>query len=666
MLYEQVLQPALVAIRENWGTVSPRKLALFDWLLLNALFMIIHYLVAGTLRLPFSLFQLLVLINGVWFVISIFEHKFSLRHFHSAPELALRLFHATLLMLFAVALTLVVAGAGSFNRFFILGTFAGLLSLELIILASYATRLQLIAGKAPVKSNVRTRYPWAMSMVVFDFILYLALIFIVHFIKYGHLDLEFRHWRLLLIMLGMWAFSAKWTGKFEQRDHLNFHHAYEPFIKAAFILAAASALLFYSFQIYQFCRTILLLPVVLLLVLEIPAVRKWNKSGKLKALSPSGDIEKIEQVHRFFNDSEQEDDVASPSARNARSQLMEFYLKNHPALFEFIDQRCDLRKIPLKRLEVLDTHTAYNVRMLENSSLRIFINLHRVNDFRRINYYFLEAHQKLAPDGYFVGLMDTIESTMVRLKHKFPKYMAWTLYSLDFLFRRVMPKIPGLQKIYFTLSGGRNRLFSKAELLGRLYFCGFRVLSAEYVGTQFFFLAQKDREPDQVHDPTYGLLIKLKRVGFQRKPIYLYKLRTMHPYSEFIQEYIYQNHQIDEGGKFRDDFRVASWGKVFRQLWLDELPQLINWLRGDVKLVGARALSEHYFSLYPKDLQTLRSQFKPGLVPPYYADMPKTMEEIQESERHYFAAKLAHPIWADWRYFFRAMCNIVFRHARSK
>ncbi|HQG47436.1 MAG TPA: sugar transferase, partial [bacterium] len=110
---------------------------------------------------------------------------------------------------------------------------------------------------------------------------------------------------------------------------------------------------------------------------------------------------------------------------------------------------------------------------------------------------------------------------------------------------------------------------------------------------------------------------------------------------------MHKHNDLDESGKFRDDFRVTTWGRLFRKFWLDELPQLINWLAGDVKIVGARALSEHYYSLYPKELQKLRNRFKPGLVPPFYVDLPKSLKEVQASERRYFEAKLAHPIKTD-------------------
>ena len=93
---------------------------------------------------------------------------------------------------------------------------------------------------------------------------------------------------------------------------------------------------------------------------------------------------------------------------------------------------------------------------------------------------------------------------------------------------------------------------------------------------------------------------------------------------------------------------------------------MANKKKTNLDMVGVRALSEHYFSLYPKDLQDLRTRFKPGLVPPYYADMPKSFDEIIESERHYLQAKQNHPFSTDIRYFFRAWYNILFRKARSQ
>jgi lipopolysaccharide/colanic/teichoic acid biosynthesis glycosyltransferase len=140
----------------------------------------------------------------------------------------------------------------------------------------------------------------------------------------------------------------------------------------------------------------------------------------------------------------------------------------------------------------------------------------------------------------------------------------------------------------------------------------------------------------------------------------------MHAYSEYLQSYIYENNDLDEGGKFKNDFRVTTLGKILRKFWLDELPMLINLLKGDMKLFGIRPLSKQYYNLYDEELRERRIKYKPGLVPPFYVDMPKTLEEIMESEKKYLDLYDKSPFLTDWKYFWKAFQNIVFKKARSK
>ena len=177
---------------------------------------------------------------------------------------------------------------------------------------------------------------------------------------------------------------------------------------------------------------------------------------------------------------------------------------------------------------------------------------------------------------------------------------------------------------------------------------------------------QKEKTISNEKFPSYGPIVKLKRVGYLGELIYIYKLRTMYPYSEFIQGDIYEKNHLDVSGKMKDDYRITSWGKIFRKYFIDEIPQIFNWIRGDLNLVGVRALSEHYFSLYPKSLRLKRVKFKPGLIPPYYADLPKTFEEIIESEIKYLNKKEKKPFITDLRYFSKSVFNIFFSGARSK
>jgi lipopolysaccharide/colanic/teichoic acid biosynthesis glycosyltransferase len=91
-----------------------------------------------------------------------------------------------------------------------------------------------------------------------------------------------------------------------------------------------------------------------------------------------------------------------------------------------------------------------------------------------------------------------------------------------------------------------------------------------------------------------------------------------------------------------------------------------NLLKGELKLVGVRPLSGQYFNLYNQELQAQRLKHKPGLIPPYYADLPTTLDEIQASEKKYLDSHEKAPFKTDIRYLFMALNNIFFKNARSK
>lgn len=207
---------------------------------------------------------------------------------------------------------------------------------------------------------------------------------------------------------------------------------------------------------------------------------------------------------------------------------------------------------------------------------------------------------------------------------------------------------------------------SKAEFLGRLYYCGFDVDSVECLNGYYFAFALKVKDVHHAPEIHYGIVIKLPRVGIHGNWFYVYKLRSMYPYSEFLQDYLSKNVTLKEGGKYADDFRITKTGKWLRRIWIDEIPNLYNIIRGDMKFVGVRPLSKTYYNLYDEDLKVDRLKYKPGLLPPFYADNPITLDDIQNSERKYLDAVEKYGLkQTDWAYFKKIVYNILFKHRRS-
>jgi lipopolysaccharide/colanic/teichoic acid biosynthesis glycosyltransferase len=314
----------------------------------------------------------------------------------------------------------------------------------------------------------------------------------------------------------------------------------------------------------------------------------------------------------------------------------------------------------------VSTATRFNIHFQPDNYFQQIVNLKKTNDIQYINKFFEAVNRKLPKDGTFIGLVETKTQRKNRILSKYPPIINWLVYAADFTVKRIFPKFLLTKKIYFLLTRGQNRVLTRAETLGRLYSCGFEIVDEIDIDNFFYFVVKKNAEPAYDMNPTYGPFIKLRRVGKGGKIIKVYKLRTMHPYAEYLQTYIYQKNKLEEGGKFKDDFRVSTLGKFFRTFWLDETPMIFNILKGDLKLVGVRPLSQHYFELYSEELKQKRIKYKPGLIPPFYVDLPKTLDEIQASELRYLEAYSKRPLITDWVYFWKAFKNIVFKKARSK
>ncbi|MDP4266269.1 MAG: sugar transferase [Bacteroidota bacterium] len=331
-------------------------------------------------------------------------------------------------------------------------------------------------------------------------------------------------------------------------------------------------------------------------------------------------------------------------------------------VYEFVSKYVDVEN---NTTQVLMTSTKFNVDKLENNKFNNIVNLKKINDVIRINKFIKAINKKLPLDGLYIGCVETYLLRRIRILKKYPPVLNVLYFWFDFIFKRVFPKLPITKKIYFFITLGRNRAISKVETYGRLYSCGFKIIDETVINHLQYFVVQKVKEsPIKVY-PSYGFFFGMRRVGKNGKLITVYKIRTMRPYSEYLQEYIYEKNKLQEGGKIKNDIRITRWGKFLRKFWIDEIPMIYNILKGDLKLVGVRPLSQHFLSLYTHELREKRMKFKPGLIPPFYKDMPKTLEEIMESESKYLDAYEKSPFITDIKYFFAIFYNIVIKKARS-
>lgn len=97
------------------------------------------------------------------------------------------------------------------------------------------------------------------------------------------------------------------------------------------------------------------------------------------------------------------------------------------------------------------------------------------------------------------------------------------------------------------------------------------------------------------------IIFKQKRPGLDEKVFILYKFRSM------------TSERDEKGELLSDEVRLTMFGKFLRSTSLDELPELLNIVRGDMSIVGPRPLLIRYLPFY-REGERLRSIVRPGIT----------------------------------------------------
>ncbi|ODP39096.1 sugar transferase [Sphingomonas turrisvirgatae] len=101
------------------------------------------------------------------------------------------------------------------------------------------------------------------------------------------------------------------------------------------------------------------------------------------------------------------------------------------------------------------------------------------------------------------------------------------------------------------------------------------------------------------------VIFRQVRIGQHGRPFNIFKFRTMRPATE-------PGREITVG----QDNRITPIGAVLRKWKIDELPQLVNVLRGDMSLVGPRPDVPSYVARYPDELRRRVLSVRPGITDP--------------------------------------------------
>ena len=162
----------------------------------------------------------------------------------------------------------------------------------------------------------------------------------------------------------------------------------------------------------------------------------------------------------------------------------------------------------------------------------------------------------------------------------------------------------------------------------------------------------------KIDDPKGKVFFAHKRVGKDGKEIKILKFRSMvHNAEELIEKFTpeqkeeyYANYKLDK------DPRVTKLGNFLRKSSLDELPQLLNILAGDLSLVGPRPVLERETQLYGKDRDVFLS-VKPGLTG-YWAVNGRSAVDYDERIKLELYYVYNRSFWLDVKIIFKTFTTV--------
>jgi len=332
-------------------------------------------------------------------------------------------------------------------------------------------------------------------------------------------------------------------------------------------------------------------------------------------------------------------------------------------VLKFISEQVDLDRVGVLLLSTSGKQTS---NLNAEGEIRAIIDLEIINNQPyKLNDFFKKVNSELPDAGIYIGCLESNSSRKERIFKKYPESIAKLIWFVDFVFKRILPKLTYTKRVYNFIFRNRKHVLSKAEALGRLSYTGFEIIGHELINNRFYFSVIKAGEPLTGHKPSGGLLYKMPRISKKGKIVGIYKIRSMYPYSEYLQDYVVSMNGYNEVGKPNNDFRLTRWGKIIRRLHLDELPQLLNVMKFELNLVGVRPISKFGFEALPADLQKNRLRYKPGCIPPNVSLGMTGFDGVVEAERIYLKERRKYGRIVNIKYFWKAISNILRRKNES-
>ncbi|HCM16426.1 MAG TPA: hypothetical protein DHW79_10920, partial [Candidatus Cloacimonas sp.] len=243
-----------------------------------------------------------------------------------------------------------------------------------------------------------------LAIVLFSFLLVAKL-------RSGTRVIISNYWRSLIPFTLVWIGSGMWGLKYSLGSIDSGAELLKRIFKCNAVAILGIMILMYIFGKFHYSRYIVLGTILSVVLIELFVfvglyyAFRFHKENKTFAstglITRSKEMEDLQSPKFYLEEQLQIPTISSEayippfSAAIPEDSIMvplfQNYLKDYPDLLSFINDFVDISRFSMARTLVLNSETYFNIQNEAESSRHLFINLHKINDFRRLNYYFIRV-----------------------------------------------------------------------------------------------------------------------------------------------------------------------------------------------------------------------------------------------------------------------------------
>jgi hypothetical protein len=292
------------------------------------------------------------------------------------------------------------------------------------------------------------------------------------------------HMPFFLGLAVMWIIVSLVNGKMHRGKIINFTTLFTRVLTSNIIAVSITALAMYTIREIQYSRTIVLGTALLATFLELVF-------GSVYMAYKKAVVQDIDSYDKYKTGKMPSEYELVKETNGNGHQKME-YTEVNPRIALAIEDECgsEMALAILKmtcsnftdHTAVLSTTTIFNITSLAKEKYDYIINLHKINDIKKLDSFLDAVNRKLAEKGFFFCCVETKDQRKHRLLKKYPFLLNYIYYFFDFIIKRILPKLKFTMGLYLFLTHGNNMVLSRAETLGRLSRAGFRIKQESFIG----------------------------------------------------------------------------------------------------------------------------------------------------------------------------------------